>query len=218
MVNTVVEKTSYAESGKNNNMNEAMPKKTYMWMYMLNNPPKQSLFNHMSSNNIVLELPSHVVVGPNQLLPLELCVLRKQSFNLTKFFTLDIEILAVFGKTIIDKLMTNVAIDFLPVFKGVNLHWAGLSLACCAKCKQFGHISNVCLVGENSGVCGSSFLGAELSSGAMSSSFISAPLGVSGLYNYLTSLKHSLELLADQVSGVLRKLSFVELVSLPLVS
>ncbi|KAG9300054.1 hypothetical protein G9A89_018331 [Geosiphon pyriformis] len=44
------------------------------------------------------------------------------------------------------------AIGFVLVYKGVNLHWTGLSLACCAKCKQFGHISDMCSVGKNSGV------------------------------------------------------------------
>ncbi|KAG9305883.1 hypothetical protein G9A89_016535 [Geosiphon pyriformis] len=34
------------------------------------------------------------------------------------------------------------AIGSVPVFKSVNLQWAGLSLACCAKCKQFGHVSD----------------------------------------------------------------------------
>ncbi|KAG9299725.1 hypothetical protein G9A89_013085 [Geosiphon pyriformis] len=47
-----------------------------------------------------------------------------------------------------------VAIGSVLVFKGTNLHWAGLSLACCAACKQFGHVSGVCSVGENSGSCG----------------------------------------------------------------
>ncbi|KAG9295462.1 hypothetical protein G9A89_013491 [Geosiphon pyriformis] len=39
----------------------------------------------------------------------------------------------------------------VPVFRGVNLHWAGLSLACCAICKHFGHVGGNCLIGENSG-------------------------------------------------------------------
>ncbi|KAG9302304.1 hypothetical protein G9A89_008795 [Geosiphon pyriformis] len=47
--------------------------------------------------------------------------------------------------------LKDTAIGFLPIFKSMNLHWAGLSLACYTKCKQFGHISDVCLTGENSG-------------------------------------------------------------------
>ncbi|KAG9290028.1 hypothetical protein G9A89_010334 [Geosiphon pyriformis] len=43
------------------------------------------------------------------------------------------------------------AIGSVLVFKGVSLHWAGLSLACCAVCKQFGHVSGVCSMGGNSG-------------------------------------------------------------------
>ncbi|KAG9292412.1 hypothetical protein G9A89_015282 [Geosiphon pyriformis] len=45
------------------------------------------------------------------------------------------------------------AIGLVLVFKGVNLHWAGLSLTCCAVCKQFGHVSDVCSMGGNSGAC-----------------------------------------------------------------
>ncbi|KAG9297205.1 hypothetical protein G9A89_019486 [Geosiphon pyriformis] len=41
------------------------------------------------------------------------------------------------------------AIGFLPVFKSVNLYWAGLFLACCVKCKQYDHVvtpqDQVCL-------------------------------------------------------------------------
>ncbi|KAG9294043.1 hypothetical protein G9A89_021211, partial [Geosiphon pyriformis] len=45
-------------------------------------------------------------------------------------------------------------IGFVPVYKGVNLHWAGFSLACCAKCKQFGHIFDVCsIVSSQNQVC-----------------------------------------------------------------
>ncbi|KAG9290840.1 hypothetical protein G9A89_010989 [Geosiphon pyriformis] len=45
-------------------------------------------------------------------------------------------------------------IGFVPVFKGVNLYWVGISLAYCALYKQFGHVSDDCLVGRNSGGCG----------------------------------------------------------------
>ncbi|KAG9300333.1 hypothetical protein G9A89_011406 [Geosiphon pyriformis] len=128
------------------------------------------------------------------------------------------------------------AIDSTSVFKSVNLHWAGLFLACCAQYKQFGHVSVDYAVGENCGghskqvaqvASGSSSLmvslfslgtgssfGAKFSPGAISSSYISAPLGISGLYNHLASLKCSLELLANQVFSVMKKFSFVELVPL----
>ncbi|KAG9293192.1 hypothetical protein G9A89_010529 [Geosiphon pyriformis] len=43
------------------------------------------------------------------------------------------------------------AIGSVPVFKGASLRWAGLSLACCVVCKQFGHVSGVCSMGKNSG-------------------------------------------------------------------
>ncbi|KAG9288052.1 hypothetical protein G9A89_017647 [Geosiphon pyriformis] len=44
-----------------------------------------------------------------------------------------------------------IVIGSTSVFKGVNLCWAGFSLACCTKCKHFGHIFDVCLAGGNSG-------------------------------------------------------------------
>ncbi|KAG9303040.1 hypothetical protein G9A89_022129 [Geosiphon pyriformis] len=53
-----------------------------------------------------------------------------------------------------DEASKLAAISSVLVFKGVNLRWTGLSLACCAKCKQFSHISDVCLIGRNSRVCG----------------------------------------------------------------
>ncbi|KAG9301092.1 hypothetical protein G9A89_012475 [Geosiphon pyriformis] len=159
------------------------------------------------------------------------------------------------------------AIGSVPVFKGMNLRWAGFSLACCAKYKQFDHVSNMCSVGKNSEVhekwvvtdhnwvClaniykkkqvpiirptffsgktwaqvagGSSFLlgsspslSAGLSPGAKSSlgagfSFNSIdPYGVSDLFDHLVSVKRFLELLTDQVSDIIRNLSFVDLVPL----
>ncbi|KAG9307387.1 hypothetical protein G9A89_017216 [Geosiphon pyriformis] len=46
------------------------------------------------------------------------------------------------------------AFGSVPVFKGVNLHWAGFSLAYCATCKQYSHTNKMCSVGGNSGSCG----------------------------------------------------------------
>ncbi|KAG9299974.1 hypothetical protein G9A89_009702 [Geosiphon pyriformis] len=136
---------------------------------------------------------------------------------------------------------------------------SGLSLACCAKCKQFGHISNVCSVGGNFGICHKwvmsfqdqihlaniykrkqalvtcsvSFGGKTWAQIAGSSSSHVALLGSSGtdlllsakplvstsntfddfgLADCMVSLKCSMELLSDQVSEILRKLSFVDLV------
>ncbi|KAG9285977.1 hypothetical protein G9A89_022653 [Geosiphon pyriformis] len=153
-----------------------------------------------------------------------------------------------------------VAIGSVPVYKGINLHWAGFFLACCAKCKQLGHISDVCSISENFGICHKqvvssqnqvylaniyrkkqalvvhpvSFGGKTWAQIVGSSSFYvvllvlsgagsllstkslvltSNPLNNSGLANYMTSLECSIEFLSDQVSEILRKLSFVDLVS-----
>ncbi|KAG9298290.1 hypothetical protein G9A89_002778 [Geosiphon pyriformis] len=148
------------------------------------------------------------------------------------------------------------AIGFVLVYRGVALCWTGLSLACCAKCKQFGHISNVCSVGGNSGVCHKRVMSSQdqvclaniykkkqtlvacpvffVAGGSLfhmfllvlsgASSLLSTkplvitfnPLDNSGLAKCLASLEHSLELLLDQVSNILKKLSLVNLVSISL--
>ncbi|KAG9302589.1 hypothetical protein G9A89_007293 [Geosiphon pyriformis] len=140
------------------------------------------------------------------------------------------------------------AIGSILVYKSMNLYWAGLSLALCAHCKQFGHISTECSLGGSSGaraniykkkqalitcpvsfggktwaqVAGGSlscvvFLvssGASVSSDGKPLSLVSSPPDVSGLSDCLMALECSLELLADQVSDILRKLNGVELVPL----
>ncbi|KAG9305598.1 hypothetical protein G9A89_001659, partial [Geosiphon pyriformis] len=153
------------------------------------------------------------------------------------------------------------AIGFTLMFKSVNLCWTGLSLACCANCKQFGHVFDMCSAGENSGVyhkrivffqnqvCLANIYKKKQTPVAHSVSFgkktwaqiadgspfymaLSVPFGVdsllgakllvivsnslndSDLADHMTSLECSVELLLDQISEILRKLSFVELVLL----
>ncbi|KAG9287239.1 hypothetical protein G9A89_008869 [Geosiphon pyriformis] len=53
-----------------------------------------------------------------------------------------------------DKASKLAAIGTVPVFKNVSLRWAGLSLASCTHCKQFGHVMVNCSLGEYSGVRG----------------------------------------------------------------
>ncbi|KAG9306677.1 hypothetical protein G9A89_004224 [Geosiphon pyriformis] len=385
MANTVAEETNYAESGEDDNMDNAIPRKTHIWMYVLDNPLRQPFFESMSDDNIALELPFHVDIRSNQVLLLKSHVLGMQCFNLMKSFVLDIELSVVPSKLIGDKLISIkkifyqvdgfggastlskfpgiirsfftsesslnkakvlvisnkilvnndlrrvnsqsavesvfskfgkiilikmqliglwqkaiiefklsevaisttaydlsvlveaydektyrcavicfkdrasklAAIGSVPVFKSVSLCWASLLLAYCAKCKQFGHVSDVCsVVTDQDWVClaniykkkqapiicpvsfngktwaqvagGSSFLlgslsplgtdlslGTKFSIGAWSFSNNTNPYGVSSLFNHLVSLEWSLELLTDQISDIVRKLSFVELVPLP---
>ncbi|KAG9284411.1 hypothetical protein G9A89_023668 [Geosiphon pyriformis] len=158
-----------------------------------------------------------------------------------------------------DEASKLTAIGSISVFKSVNLQWAGLSLACCTKYKQFGHISNMCSVGGNSSVCGKWMVTdqnwvylagiykkkqapivrsvsfgnktwAQVAGGfsshvallvlfstglflvAETSIFASASPSDHGFYGYLVSLECSLELLANQVSGILKKLGSIELV------
>ncbi|KAG9298859.1 hypothetical protein G9A89_015880 [Geosiphon pyriformis] len=51
-----------------------------------------------------------------------------------------------------DEASKLAVIGSVPVFKSVSLCWASFSLVCCAKCKQFGHVFDVCSVGGNFGV------------------------------------------------------------------
>ncbi|KAG9291174.1 hypothetical protein G9A89_013046 [Geosiphon pyriformis] len=94
MKNTVVEETSYAKSSKDNNMNEATPRKTHMQTYVLNNSPKKPLFEHISDNNTKL------------LLSAKSCVLKKWCFELVKSFSLDVKLSAVPKKTNSNKLIS----------------------------------------------------------------------------------------------------------------
>ncbi|KAG9296508.1 hypothetical protein G9A89_015100 [Geosiphon pyriformis] len=159
------------------------------------------------------------------------------------------------------KVAKLAATGLVPVFKGVNLHWAGFCLVHCTKCEQFGHVTVICPVGENSGVRGkwvisdqdqvqlagiykkkqapishpvsfagktwtqvagsvtscvssSGFSGTDLHSGLVLSSLMSDSLVMSQLGDCLVTLKCSLEILADQIFGILKKLSFVKLVPL----
>ncbi|KAG9303012.1 hypothetical protein G9A89_006229 [Geosiphon pyriformis] len=413
MANIVAKETSYAESGEDNDIDETTPRKICIQTYMLSKPLKQPLFEHISNNDNELKLPPCVVIESNQSLLFKSHVPIKWNFDLTKFFTLDIELSAVpekmvgnkliflkknfyqvdsFGRAstsskfpriirsfftsklnlkrarelaICEKIVVNdglkkviikeipvdfsklaiksvfskfgkivsikmqligvwqkalvefespeiansvvkilcmdqhwallytlpvgitshdlsdlldsygkktcfighnlnfyvcdkcavvcfadetsklAAFGFIPVFKSVILHWTSLSLTCCAKCKQFGHISNACSVGGNVGVHGkqvafvvrlvsfggktwaqvagsilscvvfSGSFGAGQSPGAKTFSFASVSSSGLDLYNHITFLKHFLELLANQISGILKKLSLVD--SVPLV-
>ncbi|KAG9289270.1 hypothetical protein G9A89_007515 [Geosiphon pyriformis] len=114
-----------------------------------------------------------------------------------------------------------VATGSVPVFRGVNLHWAGLFLACCAICKHFGHVGGNYSVDGNSGsherqvVTDQDCLhGADAFFGAKVLSVDSFSHDVSGLNDHLAVLECSLKLLADQVSDILKRLSGIKLVLL----
>ncbi|KAG9301986.1 hypothetical protein G9A89_021030 [Geosiphon pyriformis] len=108
-----------------------------------------------------------------------------------------------------NKISKLAAVGSVSVFKDVNLHWAGLFLACYALCKQFGHVFNVCSVVLSGGG----------SPPDVASFFLGFAFSVnSGLSNHVAVLEQFLELLSDQVSVLLKKLSFVELVFLTVFS
>ncbi|KAG9286846.1 hypothetical protein G9A89_012396 [Geosiphon pyriformis] len=134
----------------------------------------------------------------------------------------------------VDEVSKLAAIGSTLVFKSVNLYWTGLSLAHCAYCKQFGHISTGCLLGGNSGaydkwvvtlqnwvpiVCPVFFsrkTWTQVAGGSFSCMVSSNLLGT-GLFSsakHVSLVSNSLELLTDQVLVIMKKLNFVELVPL----
>ncbi|KAG9292127.1 hypothetical protein G9A89_005271 [Geosiphon pyriformis] len=125
------------------------------------------------------------------------------------------------------------AIGSVPVFKSVNLQWAGLFLACCALCKQFDYILNDCFLNRNSGVCGRWVVTAQdqiclANIYKKKQAPIACPVFFGGktwaqvadsffscvVSSFFSDAGSSSGLLVDQVSGILRKLRFIELVSL----
>ncbi|KAG9285844.1 hypothetical protein G9A89_013269 [Geosiphon pyriformis] len=223
-------------------VDNVMPKKTQTKTYVLGLLPKTPSFRNLSDNDAELVLPKSKFVGSNRLPLAKSHVSESCSFKPVRLFALDMDLAVVSGKTNSDKLMAAfklAAIGSTPVFKNVNLHWAGLSLVCCAHCKQFGHISTGCLLGGNSGACGKQvvtpqnwaclaniykkkqapivypvFFGektwAQVAGGSFSHEILS---NSSGVGSFLGAKPVSL-LLVDQISDILKKLSFVELVPL----
>ncbi|KAG9300322.1 hypothetical protein G9A89_011395 [Geosiphon pyriformis] len=136
----------------------------------------------------------------------------------------------------VDKTSKLSAIGSTLVFKSVNLHWTGLSLVHCAQYKQFGHISAECSLDGNFGaydkqvvpiICPVSFSGKTWAQIAGSSSFhvvlldlfgTGSSSGAKTVSMVSNSLKCFLELLVDQISVIIKKLSFMELVLLTFVS
>ncbi|KAG9301392.1 hypothetical protein G9A89_018064 [Geosiphon pyriformis] len=106
--NVIAEETSYAESdvsGLDDDMNDATPRKTRTHTYVLNSKPLPLSFNVLSDGEDTLSLPSPKFCGSNCLLPAGSRAPEKRSFNSSKLFALDIELSAVSGKTIGDKLV-----------------------------------------------------------------------------------------------------------------
>ncbi|KAG9292020.1 hypothetical protein G9A89_017919 [Geosiphon pyriformis] len=108
MKNTIVEETSYVNSdasGDDKLMGNATPKGLRMRTYVFDHLPKQPSFIDMGSAGDILELPPHTFNGSNQLLPIVSHDWEIQNFILVKSFVLDIELSAVPGKTVSDKLI-----------------------------------------------------------------------------------------------------------------
>ncbi|KAG9287732.1 hypothetical protein G9A89_004135 [Geosiphon pyriformis] len=104
MVNTIAEKTSYAESGEDDEINKATPRKTQTCTYVLGKPLKAPTFDSMSDNENALSLPSPKMFnGSNQMPSVKSRVMEKRSFEPVKSFALDIKVSAVPEKTNVDK-------------------------------------------------------------------------------------------------------------------
>ncbi|KAG9300291.1 hypothetical protein G9A89_011364 [Geosiphon pyriformis] len=106
MANMVAKETSYVESDENDGMDENTPRKTRTQTYMLDNPPKQPLFDRMSDNDDALKLPLPKFDGANQVPHIRSHALEKRNFEPVKSFALDIEVSAVPKKTNVNKLIT----------------------------------------------------------------------------------------------------------------
>ncbi|KAG9299322.1 hypothetical protein G9A89_013970 [Geosiphon pyriformis] len=107
-----------------------------------------------------------------------------------------------------------------PIFGSVKLLWTRMNLICCERCSSFGHsalkfllklVSSGSSLGFGSG-SGFGSLSTSISGSGVNSPFVST--NNSALNDQLTSLECSLKLLVDQVSGIVRKLSGIKLVSL----
>ncbi|KAG9293349.1 hypothetical protein G9A89_007595 [Geosiphon pyriformis] len=106
--NVIAEETSYAESdvsGLDDDMNDATPRKMRTRTYVLNSKPPPLSFNVPSDGEDTLPLPSPKFCGSNRLPPVGSHALKKRSFILSKSFALDIELSAIPGKTVGDKLV-----------------------------------------------------------------------------------------------------------------
>ncbi|KAG9292225.1 hypothetical protein G9A89_023945 [Geosiphon pyriformis] len=103
MKDMIVEETSYADSNAlkvDNEMDDATPRKTHTKTYVLGNKLNKISFNDLSDDddNVLILLASKFS-GAKHLPAAELRVLDKCDFGPVKFFVLNVELLAVPGKT-----------------------------------------------------------------------------------------------------------------------
>ncbi|KAG9307418.1 hypothetical protein G9A89_017247 [Geosiphon pyriformis] len=120
--NTVVEETSYVDSGASNNkdMDETTPRKSQTQTYVLGQPPIQPFFDNINRFDDTLELFFYKFSGFSWLSPITLCVHKKQSFNSVKFFALDVNLSAVTEKNNSDRLLSTFTSE-LSLAKAKNM-------------------------------------------------------------------------------------------------
>ncbi|KAG9286287.1 hypothetical protein G9A89_014273 [Geosiphon pyriformis] len=109
MENVVAEETSYVESnasGLDDDMDDAMPRKTCTRTFVLNSKPPPLSFNVLNDDKDALPLPSPKFCGSNRLPPVRSRAPEKRSFNSSRLFALNIELSAIPGKTNGDKLIS----------------------------------------------------------------------------------------------------------------
>ncbi|KAG9301272.1 hypothetical protein G9A89_012655 [Geosiphon pyriformis] len=106
--NTITEKTSYIDSNAfetDNMINNAILRKIHMRTYVLGQLPNVLFFNSLSNDGAELMLLVFKFSKFYKLLLAELHNMEVRNFNSVKSFTLDIELLAILGKTNNDKLI-----------------------------------------------------------------------------------------------------------------
>ncbi|KAG9284820.1 hypothetical protein G9A89_003743 [Geosiphon pyriformis] len=104
--NLIAEETSYIDSGEDDKMDETTPCRTCIQTYVLKQPLKAPLFATMNNDNNDSVLPPPKINESNQLPSSKSCVLKSHNFGPVKLFALDVNLLAVPGKTNGNKLVS----------------------------------------------------------------------------------------------------------------
>ncbi|KAG9303395.1 hypothetical protein G9A89_013721 [Geosiphon pyriformis] len=104
--NLVAEKTSYVDSGENDEMNKTMLHRTRIRTYVLKQSLKAPLFATMNNNDNNSVLPPPKINRSNQLPSSKSCVFKSWSFGPVKLFALDVNLLAIPSRTNSDKFIS----------------------------------------------------------------------------------------------------------------
>ncbi|KAG9302247.1 hypothetical protein G9A89_008738 [Geosiphon pyriformis] len=242
--NMIAKETNYTKSDNSindENIDKTTSKKTHIYMYVLGHPPKALLYSDISDNNEVLELSFSKFTGiikssfisdlslkkTKKLAVSEKILVNNNVKQINKYSDWEIVIkeipvnlpkLAV--ESVFSKFANLVAVKWSVFIKKDSVYMAKAIIGftahdfsnllasyngktCAIGCNLITYVCNRCTV-----IC---FNDKTSRVAAISSVSVFKVGENSGVCD---SLKHSVELLADQVSGILKKLSFIKLVPL----